>query len=241
MFKHTIFIPNLVMRTFAKINKIYMSLKAIVIGANGLIGSQLVSLLIEQPSYTEVLLLVRRPLQISHSKVQQLIVNFDNLKEHAASIQGDIIFSCLGTTRNKSPEPAQYKKVDLDYPLEIAQTGLLNGVKSFHIVTSLGADSTSRSPYLKLKGELENALKKLPFQSLHIYQPSYLVGNRTESRIDDKIMRPLMRLIDPVLMGNLKKYKSMPAETLAKAMVNQSLKNLNGIFTYPSNQIKEQA
>ena len=218
-----------------------MTQKAIVIGASGLIGSNVVTLLLEHTDFEEVLLIVRKPMDISHSKIKQLIVDFDNLNLSSEKIQGDVIFSCLGTTKSESPNPAQYRKVDFIYPLELAQIGLENGIKQFHIVSSLGANSSSSSSYLKLKGELENELSKLNFVSLHIYQPSYITGERVEKRIDDKIMKPLIRLIDPLLVGGLDKYKSISAITIAKSMINQAVKNHTGTFTYPSNKIKNLA
>ncbi len=215
--------------------------KAIIVGSSGLIGSQLVELISNISSFNGVLLLVRHTIEINHPKIKQLVVDFDDLAKHAAEIKGDIIFSCIGTTKNKTPDVATYRKVDLIYPLEIAKIGLLNDVTQFHIVTSLNANPKSSNSYLKLKGELEEELKKLNYPSLHIYQPSYLYGNRKEKRIDDKIMKPLSRLIDPLLFGSLKKYRSTKAENVAKALINQSLKDLKGIFTYSSTQIQELA
>lgn len=216
-----------------------MSYKAILIGASGLIGSKLLEQLTQSDQISEVLVLVRKALDISHPKIRQILVNFDKLEIHSADIQADIIFSCLGTTRTKTPDPLLYRKVDMDYPLMIAEFGLKNGASQFHIVSSLGANTASSNSYLKLKGELENRLEKLNYPSLHIYQPSYLRGERKERRIADKIMMPLVRLIDPLLFGSLKKYRSIQAETVAKAMLNQSLKNLKGSFIYMSNQIQQ--
>ncbi len=218
-----------------------MSQKAIILGSSGLIGSHLVELISQNDQFSEVLLLVRHPVEINNPKTKQLIINFDELSKYAAEIQGDIIFSCIGTTKNKTPDAAIYKKVDMAYPLEMAKIGLLNGIPQFHIVTSLGANPKSSNSYLKLKGELEEELKKLNYPGLHIYQPSFLYGNRKEKRMSDKIMKPLSRLIDPLLVGSLKKYRSTKAEKVARAMISQSLKNLKGTFTYPSTQIQELA
>lgn len=216
-----------------------MSYKAILVGASGLIGSKLLEQLTQRDQISEVRVLVRKALDISHPKIRQILVNFDKLEIHSADIQGDIIFSCLGTTRTKTPDPLLYRKVDMYYPLMIAELGLKNGASQFHIVSSLGANTASSNSYLKLKGKLENKIEKLNYPSLHIYQPSYLTGERKEKRIADKIMMPLMRLIDPLLLGSLKKYRSIQAETVAKAMLNQSLKNLKGSFIYTSNQIQQ--
>lgn len=218
-----------------------MSRKAVLIGASGLIGSNLTRLLIENTEYTEVVLIVRKPLPLNSPKVKQEVVNFDDPESYAEYLTGDVIFSCLGTTRKKTPDAADYRKVDLTYPLQAANAGLRNGVKQFHIVSSLGANSRSSSSYLKLKGELEDELRKLHFKSLHIYQPSYIIGDRAEKRTDDSIMKPIMRILDPLFFGPLKKYKSIEARDIASAMLKQSLKDSEGTFIYPSNIIKELA
>jgi uncharacterized protein YbjT (DUF2867 family) len=116
-----------------------------------------------------------------------------------------------------------------------------NGISQFHLVSSLGANHTANNSYLKLKGELENKLKQAAILSLHIYQPSLLTGNRRESRTLEKLAISAFKLIDPLLIGPLKKYRSIKAETVAQAMLNQSLKNLKGTFTYPSLQIQKLA
>ncbi len=116
-----------------------------------------------------------------------------------------------------------------------------NGIAQFHLVSALDANAAATNSYLKLKGELEKELKKISIISLHIYQPSLLTGNRIESRTAEKIAISAFKLIDPLLRGPLKKYRSIKAETVAQAMLNQSLKNLKGTFTYPSILIQELA
>lgn len=218
-----------------------MSYKAIIIGASGLIGSELLKQISESSDFHEIVIITRRSLDIYSNKVRQVIIDFDHLDDIREDISGDIIFSCLGSTKGKTPDAALYRKIELDYTLKIARIGLTNGAKQFHYVSSLGADSSSSNSYLKLKGEVEVELKKLGYEGLHIYQPSYLTGNRQEKRIDDTIMRPLMFVLDNLLIGKLKKYKSIAAEIVARAMLNQSLKNNKGTFTYPSDIIKQLA
>jgi uncharacterized protein YbjT (DUF2867 family) len=218
-----------------------MSYKAIIIGASGLIGSELVKLVTAGNNFNEVVLITRRPLSYNHKKIRQVVIDFDKLNEIAQEISGDVIFSCLGSTKGKTPDSVEYRKIEYDYTLNIARMGLNNHVQQFHFVSSLGADATSSNSYLKLKGEVEHGLKALTIKSLNIYQPSYLTGARTEQRLDDKLMRPLMSVLDHLLIGGLKKYRSIPAEVVAKAMVNQCLKNKKGVFTYPSNIIKQLA
>jgi len=218
-----------------------MPYQVILVGASGLIGSHLLSALIESAEISRILLVLRKPLNITDSKVDELIVNFDELESFSSDIKGDIIYSCLGTTRAKTPDSGQYRKIDLEYPLELAEIGIRNGVTQFHLVSSFGANASASNSYLKLKGELENELKKLSIPSLHIYQPSLLTGKRKESRLVEKFAISAFKLIDLLLIGPLKQFRSIKAETVARAMLNQSLKELKGTFIYPSIQIQELA
>jgi len=218
-----------------------MPYQVILVGASGLIGSNLLSLLIESDEISRILLLVRKPLKVSNQKVQELIVNFDELEKFRSEIMGDIIYSCLGTTKAANPDTDQYRKIDLEYPLILAEIGVKNGISQFHLVSSLCANHTASNSYLKLKGELEKELKQASILSLHIYQPSLLTGNRKESRKLEKLATSAFKLIDPLLIGPLIKYLSIKAETVAQAMLNQSIKNIQGTFTYPSIKIQELA
>jgi uncharacterized protein YbjT (DUF2867 family) len=218
-----------------------MPYQVILVGASGLIGSNLLSLLIESDEISRILLLVRKPLKVSNQKVQELIVNFDELEKFRSEIMGDIIYSCLGTTKAANPDTDQYRKIDLEYPLKLAEIGVKNGISQFHLVSSLCANHTASNSYLKLKGELEKELKQASILSLHIYQPSLLTGNRKESRTLEKLATSAFKLIDPLLIGPLIKYRSIKAETVAQAMLNQSIKNIQGTFTYPSIKIQELA
>ena len=218
-----------------------MSYKAIIVGASGLIGSELLKQLTEYREFDEIVLIIRRPLTVSNSRVREIVVDFDHLKDISKEISGDVIYSCLGSTRKKTPVASEYRKIEYDYTLNIARMGLNNGVKQFHYISSLGADVSSSTSYLRLKGEVEKALIALPYPALHIYQPSYLKGNRAEKRLDNKLMRPLMSVLDPLLVGKLSKYKSITSESVAKAMIKQTLANNKGVFIHPSNIIKELA
>ncbi len=218
-----------------------MPYQVILVGASGLIGSHLLTALIESAEISRILLVLRKPLNISDPKVQELIVNFNQLENFSSDIKGDIMYSCLGTTRAKTPDSDLYRKIDLEYPLKLAEIGIRNGVLQFHLVSSLGADAEASNSYLKLKGELENELKKLSIPSLHIYQPSLLSGKRKESRLLEKFAISAFKFINPLLLGPLKKFRSIRAETVARAMLNQSLKELKGTFIYPSIQIQELA
>jgi uncharacterized protein YbjT (DUF2867 family) len=216
-----------------------MAKKAIIAGTSGLTGSCLVNILLQQPDYDEVLVLVRKELPIKHSKLTQLVVNFEKPELYSAKITGDALFCCLGSTRKKTPDLVDYRKVDHDYPLQLAQIALKNGVSQFHLVSAIGASAKASNFYSKMKGETEDAIIKVGLPSLHIYQPSFIAGDRNEHRPVEKFLNRLIKFVDPLLIGKLKKYRSIAAKTIAGAMYKQSLKNETGVHVYSSDKIKE--
>jgi len=213
--------------------------KAIIVGASGLIGGNLLDILLQRPEYSEVLVLVRRALDKRHAKLTQLIVDFDKLNDYSKSITGRAIFCCLGSTRKKTPDLRLYRKIDHDYPLQLAGIAVLNEVEQFHLVSALGADPSSSNFYTKMKGETEEDIKRAGLNALYIYRPSLLTGDRKEHRFGEKLFVAAMKLINPLLIGGLKKYRSIRAATVAMAMYKQSIKKEEGTFIYPSDKIKQ--
>jgi len=150
-----------------------------------------------------------------------------------------LFFCCLGTTKNKTPDLSQYRQIDHDYPIAVAEIAKKNGIGQYHFVSAIGANKNASAFYTKLKGETEDALKSVGLNALYIYQPSLLTGYRNDRRVMEAIAIAVMRVLNPLLFGSLKKYRSIPAYTVAMAMFKQSLKNQDGVFTYPSDQIKK--
>lgn len=215
--------------------------KVIIAGASGLIGTELLTLLLQDERISEVLALVRFPLPTNDTKLKQLKVDFDKLSDYKDQIEGDAIYCCLGSTKKKNPNLNDYHKVDHEYPLTLAKIALENKIAQYHLISALGADKNSKVFYPRLKGRIEEDVKNIPLQSVHIYQPSLLVGNRNEHRAFEKFFIHAMNFISPLLVGSLRKYRSIKATTVAQAMVNQTFKNLDGIHIYPSNIIQELA
>jgi uncharacterized protein YbjT (DUF2867 family) len=218
-----------------------MANKAVIAGASGLVGSELLSILLQSTQYDEVLILVRKELPVQHKKLVQLIVDFDNLDQHQQVINGHVIFCCLGSTKSKTPNLLIYRKIDHDYPVKLAQIAVKNKMPHFHLVSAIGADSKSGNFYTKMKGETENDVQAAGIRSLHIYQPSLLTGNRKEHRLAERIATNIMKVIDPLLIGGLQKYRSIAAATVAMAMFKQSLNQEEGVFVHPSDHIKQLA
>lgn len=216
-------------------------MEAILLGASGLIGGELLKLLLADPNYSKVKIIVRKKLPVSNEKLEQIIADFTTIEAHKEKLKADVVFSCLGSTKKKTPDLKEYYQIDHDYPLLVAKLTKDQGVESFHIVSSLGANSSSSGFYLKMKGETEDDIAKIGFKSYHIYRPSLLTGDRKEKRIVENIGEVIMKIIDPLLLGSFKKYRSISGKTVASAMNKQSLINGTGKFIYPSDKIKELA
>ena len=216
-----------------------MSKKAILIGATGLIGQNLLTKLLADENYSEILVISRKALALEHIKLTQLIITFDVLANHASEITGDVVFCCLGTTIKKTPDLVAYRKIDYQYPLDVANIAFANGAKQYHLVSAMGADVKSRLFYSRTKGEVERALQKIPFQAIHIYRPALLDGDRKEERSAENRMIGLFKLINPLLIGTLKKYRSIKIEKVADAMLIKGKSIENGVYIYSSDEIAE--
>lgn len=216
-------------------------MKAIILGASGLVGNHLLTLLLSSESYKEIIALVRKPLEIESGKLTQVITEADTIINVKEQLLGDVVFCCIGSTKKKTPDLEEYYKIDHDYPLKVAAIALENGAKQYHLVSAMGADTESRIFYSKMKGELERDLLGLPYDGVHIYRPSLITGDRSEKRSLEDLSSTVMDFINPVLVGGLKKYQSISAETIAKAMYEKSIQNVPGNHIYLSDQIKELA
>lgn len=215
--------------------------KAVIVGASGLVGNELLHILLNANFYDEVLILVRKELPVQHTKLIQLIIDFNKLDDYSASINGHALFCCLGTTRSKTPDEKQYRVIDHDYPVKLALIAGRSQMEQYHFVSALGADAKSSNFYLKLKGETENDIERIGIKTLHIYRPSLLTGARQEYRLAERIATTVMKIINPVLLGPLKKYRSIEATTVAQAMYKQSLNFQEGVFIYQSDHIQQLA
>ncbi len=186
---------------------------ALIVGSTGLIGKLLAKRLLQDDFYTEVKTLVRRPSGISHPKLTEIVFNFD--KFDASIVTADHIFCTLGTTIKTAGSKANFRKVDFDYPLKIAQAAKENGATFYGIVTAMGADKNSWAFYNQVKGEVENALREVGFASLAIFQPSMLLGDRTDNRAGEDIGKKVMTTLDFLIP---KKYKAIHGDKVAAAM-----------------------
>jgi uncharacterized protein YbjT (DUF2867 family) len=211
---------------------------ALVFGSSGLVGGHLLSQLIENDDYNKIKIFVRSEPEINDPKVEIIKTDFNNLENHKEDIKGDDCFFCIGTTKQNSPDKSEYRRVELEVPKQIAQIAKSNSVNSFVFVSSGYADPKSSGDYLKFKGEVEEELKRLNFPKLGIMRPSFLLGDRKEKRVGEKIGIFVFKLLSPLFLGPLKKMKPIQSETVAKAMISSANKNLEK-NVFESNEIAE--
>jgi len=211
---------------------------ALLFGASGLVGSHVINQLISNNNYSKIKLFVRSSIDISDPKIEIIQTDFNNLENHREDIKGDDCFFCIGTTKKNSPDKNEYKRVELEVPKQIAQIAKSNLVNSFVFISSGYADPKSSGDYLKFKGEVEEELKRLNFTKLGIMRPSFLLGDRKEKRIGEKIGIFVFKLLSPLFLGPLKKMKPIHSAIVAKAMIaitqNDSSKTI-----FESNEISE--
>jgi uncharacterized protein YbjT (DUF2867 family) len=214
---------------------------ALVVGSTGLVGKELVQLLLNNNAYSKVYTLQRKNALIQHPKLEVLsIETFDDLSNLPIE-KIDDVFCCLGTTIRKAGSKEMFRLVDYEYPIKILAWTATRGAKHLIVVTAMGANPKSIFFYNKIKGELELTLESQRLiSSVSIVQPSLLTGIRDEKRIGEKIGIFLSHFFNLLLWGSLKKYRSIPAESVAKAMLYIALHYKNkGFYRYTSDQLKE--
>jgi uncharacterized protein YbjT (DUF2867 family) len=212
-----------------------MKKTAIVIGGTGLVGSQVVQLLLDDERYGSVINFHRRSMGIDHPKLTEHIIDFKEIESWKERVMGDELYSAMGTTIKKAGSKEAQYKVDVTYPLEVAKAASENGVKKYSLVSSAGADKDSALFYPRIKGELDDAVKKLSFHRITIMRPSILDGDRQESRPGERFGLAVMRLVG--MVPGLKKYRPIPAEQVAKAMINSLQDDRGGYYIYEPNEV----
>lgn len=200
-----------------------MNKTALILGSTGLIGSLLLDKLLKHSDYSKVIMVVRKPQQINHPKLVEIVTDF-NSQINLDDIETiDSIFSCLGTTRKKTPDLNAYRKIEIDIPVQFAQLGNKKGLTKFHYISAIGANATTSNFYLKMKGEAEKALQQENVKQLFLYRPSLLTGNRAEYRLVENISAKVFHLVNLFLVGNLSKYKSIEAEKVAQSLLENDV------------------
>lgn len=203
-------------------------MKAIILGATGAIGRDLVQELLQDDSVTELYLLVRRiPEGLSSPKLKIQVLDFDQPDQWPELPQADVLFSCLGTTlRDAGSQAAQYR-VDYGYQYEVARRAAARGVPHYVLVSSWGAKPKARSFYSRMKGELEEAVQALPFRRISILRPP-LLERKGSTRSGERLAAAVLRGLGA--LGLLRAFRPMPTSVVARCMHALSTSQHSGIL-----------
>jgi len=209
-----------------------------LIGATGLVGGELLSLLLDDNYFKEVRILVRRPFTMNHPKLERKLVDFSDADSLLVGLdESDVVFCTIGTTMKKvGGNKEVYRKIDYDIPVNIARYCKIMNCKNYIVVSAVGADSGSRNFYLNLKGEVEDLLKKVGIESTYIMRPSMLLGKRNEFRFGERIAIPLIKKIAFLLPS---KYKPIEARDVARAMLAAAKRHEKGFFICEYKKMKQ--
>lgn len=213
---------------------------ALIAGATGLVGRELVRLLLSDPFYDKVKVVTRKSTDIKDNRLEEIIIeDFDTLKSHAERLSASHYYVTLGTTMRKAGSKDNFYKVDFTYPQvlgEIAKDDI--NFEKYLVVTSYRASTDSRFFYNRVKGEIENALKALQLKSLHIFQPSLLIGFRPDFRVFEELSKIILPIIIFLSFGQIK-FRAIEGRDVAKALLKVGKEGISGTHVYPNNVIKE--
>ena len=208
---------------------------ALIAGATGLVGNELLHLLLGDPSYSKVVILVRKTIPVDHSKLIQLQIDFDKIESLTLPMHVQDAFCALGTTIRIAGSQEAFRKVDYDYVVGLGKLCEKNNISKLLVISAMGADASSGIFYNRVKGEMEKAIQQLNIPSVVIFRPSLLMGKRKEFRRGERIAQILMGGLGFLFVGGLKKYKPIQAETVAASMIAASGAN-TGKFRILSSQ-----
>ena len=191
---------------------------AVLLGASGATGQKLLPLLLDDPGYSKIITLSRRETGISHGKLENRVVDFDDLAAGFKGLKVDDCYCTFGTTIKIAGSKAAMTRIDHGFVLDFAKAGLAAGARRFAYLSAANADARSSVFYARLKGQTEDALKALGFADLAIFRPSMIIAERTDRRWAESMIFPLLPLVDKMMVGSFAKYRSIPVESLAKAI-----------------------
>jgi uncharacterized protein YbjT (DUF2867 family) len=211
---------------------------ALVAGATGLVGKELIKELVTNDNYQKVLVLSRRELQINHPKLEVKLVDFDKLHDALLPDKIDECFCSLGTTQKKSGKKGLYK-VDYEYVVGLAQLCNQNNIPKLIVVSSQGANQNSPFFYMKTKGKMEETIKKASIETVYIVRPSLITGKRDESRFAETIGSYVYKLLTPLMVGKMRKLRPVSGTQIARCMIALAQNDEKGNFTIESDFIQE--
>ncbi|WP_313112735.1 NAD(P)H-binding protein [Aequorivita sediminis] len=192
-----------------------MKKTAIILGATGLTGGILLEKLLEDDTYDKIKLFSRSSVGINSPKIEEFIIDMFQLETHSETFKADVVFCCIGTTKSKTPNKDTYKKIDYGIPVAAAKLAKQNDIKTFIVISALGASENSNVFYNKTKGEMQRDVLLQKIKNTYILQPSLIVGDRNESRFGENLAEVFMKVFGFLIPA---KYKMIEAETIAEAM-----------------------
>ncbi|WP_373999189.1 NAD(P)H-binding protein [Bdellovibrio bacteriovorus] len=210
-----------------------------MVGASGLVGHELLVLLGLLDEISSVKAVTRSPLGRLPAGIENILLDFNKLKDYDSALKADIFVCCLGSTIKKAGSQEAFRKVDHDYVIEFAKVAERVGAQKFLVVSAMGADANSSVFYNRVKGEMENDLRALKIPQIEVFRPSLILGDRKEQRAGEDIGQKLSPYVNPLLVGPLKKYRAIKASDIAKAMAIAILNFHPGFHVYPSNKIQD--
>jgi uncharacterized protein YbjT (DUF2867 family) len=205
---------------------------AAILGASGATGQKLLPLLLEDPGYGKIIALNRRETGISHAKLENRVVDFDDLAAGFEGLKVDDCYCTFGTTIRIAGSEAAMTRIDHEFVLEFAKAGLAAGATRFAYLSAVNANAASSVFYARLKGRTEDALKALGFADLSIFRPSMIVAERADRRWAESMLFAILPVLDKLMFGELAKYRSIPVEALAKAIAAFSRQRGSGVKTF---------
>ena len=208
---------------------------ALLAGSTGLIGSQLLELFLNGNQYSNVIAISRKPISTVNPKLTNLVCELHDLSNHSDQLKADDVFCCLGTTIKKAKSKGAFRAVDLDAPLLLAKISKEQGAKKFMLVSSLGANKTSGIFYNQVKGEVEEAIRQVGFDSFHILRPSLLLGPRKEERSGEDAAKFLYKIFGFLVP---KKYQGIESIKVARAMLSFAQDDASGNFIHESTELQ---
>lgn len=197
-----------------------MGKTAIVLGASGLTGNCLLEILLKDERYETVKLFSRSSISIKHPKIKEYIGDLLELMSFKEQFYGDEVFCCIGTTQKKTPDKEQYRQIDFGIPVTAAKLAKENGIDTFLVISSMGANPKGGTFYIRTKGEMELAVLSESIENTYILRPSIIGGKRNEKRAFEKIGITVFKSLEFLLFGKLRKYRLIEASTIAQAMYN---------------------
>ncbi len=212
--------------------------KALIFGATGFIGSQLLPMLLASADYDRVTIVVRRDSGLAHAKLVTLVGDLDSLPALTDRIAADDVFIALGTTKAKVPDEGAYYRIDHDYPVRAAAVAQARGATGVFLVSAVGANADSSVFYLRTKGETEHDIIALGISRTHIFRPSQLLGQRVESRPLERFIIAVWPAIDWLLVGGVRKYRGIAGADVAHAMVSAARDGATGTSVHEWAEMK---